>query len=378
LYIDRRQFIKRGALIGAGFAAAPLLRVPGLELIPGLAAQDAHALPADFKSWITGPLSQLPANPWGVNGTDLGIPYLIENGDVGYVFGDTFSNTPPGGGGPGASADWRSPVMLRSSAHPANADGILFESAAGQPGVGLAPQLITYNHNANNGGYFEVTLIPNDALYIEETGRHVMSYMSINNWNDTGNWNWETNFAGLAYSDNGGNSFTRAAGAQWLNDGSNGDPFQMCTMQRDGDWVYIFSVRAGRQVGPMLLRRVRWEDILDPGEYEGWGLSGGDWQWGVPPTALFSGRFGEPSVRLLADGTWAMSYLDVTAERIVTRTSSNPTGPWSAEVEQLDTSGGTGYYGGFIHPWSLLCQDNLHLMVSGWFGYRVGHWVGTL
>lgn len=50
---------------------------------------------------------------WGIGGTDLGIPYLLENGSVGFLFGDTFNtrwwNDPP------LPNDWRSPVMPYSS-----------------------------------------------------------------------------------------------------------------------------------------------------------------------------------------------------------------------------------------------------------------------
>ena len=49
---------------------------------------------------------------WQVGGTDLGIPYLLENNSVGFLFGDTFNtrwyNDPP------LPNDWRSPVMFGS------------------------------------------------------------------------------------------------------------------------------------------------------------------------------------------------------------------------------------------------------------------------
>jgi len=32
---------------------------------------------------------------WQVPGTDLGIPYLLENGSVGFLFGDTFNTSWP-------------------------------------------------------------------------------------------------------------------------------------------------------------------------------------------------------------------------------------------------------------------------------------------
>ena len=47
---------------------------------------------------------------FGVGGTDLGMPVRQPNGNIAYIFGDTFSCNGIGCG------DWRSPVLLRSSA----------------------------------------------------------------------------------------------------------------------------------------------------------------------------------------------------------------------------------------------------------------------
>ncbi|GAB3960468.1 hypothetical protein GCM10027614_82430 [Micromonospora vulcania] len=45
-----------------------------------------------WKKRLTG--ADLDTNSrWRVAGTDLGIPYVLENGSIGYLFGDTF-NTP--------------------------------------------------------------------------------------------------------------------------------------------------------------------------------------------------------------------------------------------------------------------------------------------
>src|SRR5215218_7556023 len=73
---------------------------------------------------------------WQVAGTSLGIPYLLENGSVGYLFGDTFSGPWPESAQPN---NWRSPVMLRSKVHPATLGGVVFDSAARVTGDGPAP-----------------------------------------------------------------------------------------------------------------------------------------------------------------------------------------------------------------------------------------------
>src|SRR5262249_1943223 len=153
---------------------------------------------------------------------------------------------------------------------------------------------------------------------------------------------------------------------KWWNSNDNTDPFQMWTMQRDGDYVYIFSVRSGRQDGPMMLQRVPWERLFFPESYEGWGWNGTDWGWGRPGTPILTGRFGEPSVRKLSDGTWVMSYLNCVTDCIVTRTASGPDKVWTDEKIQVLPWQEPGLYGGFIHPWSTSQANGLFLMVSKW------------
>lgn len=341
---------------------------------------------------------------WKVAGTDLGIPYLLENGlSVGYLFGDTFSSAWPGPVPPepaGSGADWRSPVGLRSTTNPKNAI-IQFDSAYNLWGNGKAPELF---HNGHFGqglpGHNEISVIPNDGIAFPETGDHIVSYMSIDNWNSNANQNWRSHYAGLAWSDNG-NQFQRMD-VRWNNsaNGLNNDPYQMWTMEREGQYVYVFSVRSGRQTTPIVLQRVRWDQMLDPWAYQGWNAS--TQTWGGPWTAhqsplidqlSISSRIGEPSVRRINDpagGTgakkWVMSYLRLANNQIVTRTAPSPTGPWSAEVNQVNTSG-QSYYGGFIHPWSDTSTNGLTLIVSKWSrnwwnnqtnAYHVEQWRGTV
>ena len=99
--LTRRAFL--GTVAGAGVAAAA---IPGL-ILPG------EAQAATWKKRLTG--ADLDTNSrWQVAGTDLGIPYVLENGSIGYLFGDTFNSPWP----ETPNNDWRSPVMLRSSNTP--------------------------------------------------------------------------------------------------------------------------------------------------------------------------------------------------------------------------------------------------------------------
>ena len=343
--------------------------------------QELAGRPAQFVKRLTG-ADLDTARRWRVAGTDLGIPYLLENGSVGFLFGDTFASA-----WPEQQDNWRSPVMLRSNVHPSAPGGIVFDSAARVQGDGLAPPLMDYFHWPELGGgdpVREVTRIPNDAVSFPQTGRQVMSYMSVYSWPEGRP--WLTGRAGLAYSDNG-NDFFDVPSATWANGRDNLDPFQMWTMQRDGAYVYVFSVRAGRQLGPMMLQRVPWQRILEPGAYEPWGWrEGSGWRWGQPCTPLFpETAFGEPSVRQLRDGVWAMTY-SLPGGIIVSRRAERPDGLWSEPKVQVTGAQEPSLYGGFIHPYSTSVVGDLHLMVSTWqqdppgtsHAYHVSHYAGTL
>lgn len=72
--------------------------------VASVLAQDGLAV---FKKRLTGEDLDT-GHRWGVAGTDLGIPYLLENNEsIGYIFGDTFSTQFPED-----DNDWRSPVIL--------------------------------------------------------------------------------------------------------------------------------------------------------------------------------------------------------------------------------------------------------------------------
>lgn len=385
--MGRRRFLGT-AVVGAAATMVLAACEPAEPAPPTTTLAPATGLgrpgTARFNKRLTG-ADMYTASQWTVAGTDLGIPYVLENGSIGYLFGDTFSTPWPEG--PPLPNDWRSPVMLRSANHPMAPGGIVFDSAAGVAGNGRAPEIMANGHNGPGmDGIREVTVIPNDGVSFSEVGVQVVSYMSVENWDHMGpaGPNWKTNYSGLAYSTDG-NHFIRAP-VRWDNDPGNTDPFQMCTMQRDGRWVYVFSVRSGRQHGPMMLRRVPWTSLLDPDAYEGWGWNGTDWGWGRPCTPILQGRFGEPSVRRLADGVWVMSYLNCDTLQIVTRYASGPDRVWSSEKTQVTWSMEPGLYGGFIHPWSTTQRNDLHLMVSKWSrdgqgrstAYHVSHFAGSV
>jgi len=99
---------------------------------------------------------------------------------------------------------------------------------------------------------------------------------------------------------------------------------------RDGDWMYIVSVRAGRQTGPMMLFRVPWNRMFDQGAYVYWNGSG----WGTKEGAvlIFTGRLRQTLAQKAV--RWhlgvRLAYTEYTGgSKIVTRTAASPEGPWS-------------------------------------------------
>lgn len=296
-----------------------------------------------------------PCAEFKVCGTDVAHPFLLPNGSVGYLLGDTFAvagpflkNIPPG------EDMYRAQAMLRSNDLPTAGDPITFDSAAGLEGTGVAPEIL--------GGWH---MLVNDGVSLPN-GDIIVSYqhtVAVENSKDN---TWHTDYAGLAISHDG-NNFD-LTGLAWENDvEDNLDPYQMWSMQRDGDYVYIVSVRTGRREGPMMLFRSRWDQMLQQDAYEYWNGE----QWGKKADAkpIQEGHFGEPSLRKLSDGMWVMSYTDYShGPRVVTRTIVDPTqgpeGTWSEPKVQLTWKDLKNPYGGGIHPYST--KDNLILMISTW------------
>lgn len=328
---------------------------------------------ADRSTWTKGQVA----------GTDLGIPFIGENGQfVSFLFGDSFTNQQAGGPG------WRSPVAFRSTNDP-KTQTIVFDSAYMVPASGgYTPDLFWNGHSNNDFNNFgaEYTAIPNDGIAFSATGDQLVNFMSVNRWRNSSGSNaagwaggWRTNFSAFAISHDG-NNFVRPAvdanySAIWWNNEQNTDPFQMMTTADGYDgYVYCYSVRAGRQSTPMYLQRVPWNQMFNKAAYQGWNNVGGTWHWGTSGqcTSLFPEKiFGEPSVRRLANNVWAMSYLTTRpfwegGWGIVTRTASSPVGPWSGETIQVTAQQEGNLYGGFIHPWSEAGTNKLCLMVSKW------------
>ncbi len=344
-------------------ALAALLATQGLVAISP--AQAAVVGSAERIAKITGPGSiNATDTKWQLKSTDLGIMWDNGSGQILTVFGDTFGNgwTGPGGGvGNPATIDWRCNTLVRSTDRNL-ADGMTFDNAvldrAGHAGQVLPCKQINFD---------EMTVIPTAGISVGN--RQFMHYMSVHHWGDPGR--WYTNYSGIAYSDNNGQTWVKDADARWYNNAAWDNRFQMAAMVRAGGFVYMYGTPNGR-FGNAYLSRVPEGLMLEPSAYRYW--NGTAWvtdQWASVVVA--AGPVGEVSVlysRYL--GRFVMAYLNEGRGALVLRTAPNPTGPWSAEEVIATGAQYPGLYGAFLHPWSAASNSPyLYFAMSQWDPYNV-------
>lgn len=288
-------------------------------------------------------------------GTDLGQPFLMPDGSIGYLFGDTFKVPGPFLKNVEGGDNYRAQAMLVSRDLPKDAVPINFSGAGGLETNGKAGDLLDGWHMLVNDG----VSLPNGDIIISY--QHTFDV-------ENGDHSWYTDYSSLAISHDNGQTFEKLD-IRWGNDplGANDDPYQMWSMQLDGDYVDIVSVRSGRRTGDMMLFRVPWDKMVDKSAYEYWDGE----KWGEQSAAkpIDRGHFGEPSLRKISDGTWVLEYADYWGyPKLVTRTlkdnSSGPAGEWNKPKVQVTSKDLPNPYGGGVHPYST--KDNLIMMVSTW------------
>jgi len=175
---------------------------------------------------------------------------------------------------------------------------------------------------------------------------------------------WYTNYNGIAYSDNKGDTWTRegVTGATyntvdstkvWGNDSQFNNKFQQqwTVLATDG-YVYCLSTGNGRR-GSAYVSRVAQANILTKSSYTYW--DGTAWNSSMAAASpVYTGPQGEPSLFFhQGSNKWISAYLstDTFSNDIVLRSADNPQGPWSdAQILLQPTFGTADHYGGFIHP----------------------------
>ncbi|WP_235921815.1 DUF4185 domain-containing protein [Lentzea tibetensis] len=296
------------------------------------------------------------ASRYAVHATDLGVMWRDSRGRVAIAFGDTYG---AGWGGHGAgpeTADWRFNVLAHSTDRDL-ADGLSIDSmVTDRPGH--AKQILPGDPSVQ-----EVTVIPTAAVSVGS--RDYLHYMSVRSWGPAGT--WTTNYAGLAYSDDGGQNWVKPASARWANPGSG---FQLGAMVRKGGYVYLFGTPNGR-LGDSSVSRVPENAVLNLAAYQYW--TGSSWRTGAPASAVpvMSGQVGELSVQYNSVlGRWVALHLDENRAAIVLRTAPDPTGPWTGGQVVADGATHPGLYGAFLHPDSAT-SSVLHFAMSRWDPYHV-------
>lgn len=294
---------------------------------------------AELVAWVTGEGSpNQTGSRWQVYGTDLGILWDDGQGGILAAFGDTFgANRAVSGGG---GDDWRTNVVARSTNRDLSEGMQLDRFLTDRPDH--ARQVIPRDHRLT-----EFTLIPTAGVSVDE--RNYLGYMSINRWGEPGRW-W-TNYAGIAYSDDGGHTWVKPDDCRWWNTPEGSQRWQMLALVRAEGYVWVFGTPHGR-AGACYLARVPEHAVLDLAQHEQW--TGSGWtrnQWDAAP--VIPDPVSELSVMFHRhSGHWLASYYHERLNAIVVHRAPHPTGPWGPPAVAVAAAQWPGLYGAFWHPWT--------------------------
>ncbi|MBV9140248.1 MAG: DUF4185 domain-containing protein [Pseudonocardiales bacterium] len=362
----RTHRARAGAALAALSAATVAVTVSAAA--PGV-AQTSPLDGADPVAILTGAASSnATEDRYQVKGTDLGIMWTDDRGQILAAFGDTFGPRWAGissGFANPTAIDWRSNTLARSTDHNPAA-GMSFIFVTDRPGHAkeLLPSL---KHDG-----VEMTKIPTGGVNVG--GRNYLAYMSVRSFTKPGH--WITNYSGIAYSDDGGQTWQDVPSTHQPNTPALDETFQMIAYARRDGFVYAFGTPNGR-FGAAHVARVPEGRLLEKSAYEYW--TGTAWQHGDSTIAapIVPGPVGEISVRydqILKN--WEMMYLDESREAIVLRLAPQPAGPWGAPIPVATSREYPKLYGGFLHPDSQ--GRELYFTMSQYDRYNVSMMHATL
>lgn len=294
---------------------------------------------------------------WQVDGTDLGIMWESAPGEIITAFGDTVGRGfhPPGGMG----GDWRSNVLAFSTDRDLS-DGVTYDAMVTDDRCHAAEVL-----SSRKLDNVEITTIPTSGFALGD--RQYMSYMSIRTWNSVPG-TFYTNYGGIAYSEDHGQTWTKDPHARWDNIFGLAN-FQVSAMVPHGEHVYMFGTPNTR-LGAVGLARVATDQLLNTSAYQYW--SEGSWRpvGSAQATPIVDAPAAELSVRYDAGRkVWQLSYLDTAQAALVVREADSPQGVWSGGTPTVSVADHAELYGGFIHPWS--SGRELYFTLSTWNDYNV-------
>ncbi|GAA5030302.1 DUF4185 domain-containing protein [Actinopolymorpha pittospori] len=283
---------------------------------------------------------------FGLDWVDLGCVARCPDGRSLYVFGDSF-------GGANWGDNWRSPTALWSNTRLLRT-GVTFSGAVG--GVPAA-QLIPYEHGDEIS-----TIIPSDVITLGDT-MHLHAVVNQGFGNVIWSGIWTSTDNGATWQDSGARFPGDAYNKMW----------NLCTWELGDDgWVYVYTAEFLRE-SPMILHRVRPQDLTNPDAWEPWGRDGDTWRWGAGPDTVIDDIIGEMSLRQLGK-RWVFTWFDRDNYRIDAMVLDHPTQDLR-QTERVTLLHGTSWdaqdtnhvaqlYGSYVIPGSTL--DDLHLTVSQW------------
>nr|EMP15194.1 hypothetical protein ISGA_691 [Gordonia sp. NB41Y] len=345
-------------------------------------------------SWVTGPWSPNSTyNRFGISGTDLGISWDNGSGQTLMAFGDTFGNCRVSG------QQWRHNVLLRSDDTDLSngitvPDAVSGDVRSGSVVAADDPRFALQLIPALGLNYVEVTTIPTAAIALPKPGggfRQYINYMSVRSWGSAGH--WVTNFSGIAYSDDNGQTWTSDPNTLLINapvtlalpgelqavDPNNGKFQQSAYVRGHGaedGYVYQFGTPNGR-FGAAFLARFAPDDILDLTKYQYWAGQALGWVDSISqiPDDGSAIVVGQPVTELSVYWSpYLNKYLMLDGDNAIrARTADRPEGPWSSPTT-LVPSGAIVLYGPMIQPQSpaiLGTGKDLYFNASRWSDYNV-------
>lgn len=330
------------------------IRLRRMERVQGVESSSLgpiSVLRAGRVGQITGPASPNATAPrWDVYGTDLGSVFWHRD-RLYMVFGDTF-----GAGSRWEGRNWRSNVLARLAA-PGLGPGLLRIESMVTGRFGLAREILT----SRKVDGIEMTVLPTSGV---STGdRMFLHYASVRTWMESGY--WEVGHSGLAYSDDDGVTWVRPRSAIW----PGGIGFEHAALIRHEGMVYSFGIPGGRH-GPVRLRRVAEEHMLDSSAYEYWDGSG----WSAAPeraVPLVPAPVGQLSVAWNPRyRVWMMMYLDPSRDAVMLRLADALTGPWGHWQFVVRGRDEPGLYAPYMVPLPDTGGD-VWFTMSKWWPYNV-------
>lgn len=299
----------------------------------------------------------------GARGTDLGIPFLLPDGKMMLLYGDTFS-------GDNMSGMWKSNFMAISSDFTLY-DGLTFDSVVTNDYGAILPFAEGLHHADNETDKnSEVTKIPTGGISI---GDNVyIFYMSIRYWGVSGSWLVTYNQCVKA-TDNTYTKWENVPSLRWNDDElySAGQIYPFYNPQ-DTNNIYFTSIPGGRNDGAIMFR-VNKNNFENRDEYE-YLVAEDTWVKGdegmkslhTNPYYILSPGVAEPSIMYSSYlNKWIYSTLKGTS--ICFALSDSVTGPYKEIYTICNASNFAGLYGGFVNEkYTDSNGQRIYIQLSQW------------